>query len=268
MNTLKKITLAASLSAAFLTGPAFAERDTIPHLDHVFLIMLENHGYSQIMGNNDAPFINQLAHSANLATNYFAVGHPSLTNYLEVVGGSNFGIENDNYPNWHNATPSASLNNPIAGSGLDATTPASIAPFNVEIPAAPYFAETIADQLVSAGQSWKNYQESLPASGVVDGVNLSDGIRQEPQLRCYGSGRRPCRGRLSERRPVPAKAPYSVRRARQLLYGPQRTELRHDLLLSRDRAGPVGERVRCFLSYAQAARALFFRSHGGRGFLS
>jgi hypothetical protein len=141
-------------------------------------------------------------------------------------------------------------------------------PYNVEIPAAPYFAETIADQLVSAGQSWKNYPESLPASGVVDGVNLSDGIRQEPQLRCYGSGRRPCRGRLSERRPVPAKAPYSVRRARQLLYGPQRTELRHDLLLSRDRAGPVGERVRCFLSYAQAARALFFRSHGGRGFLS
>lgn len=176
MNTLKKITLAASLSAAFLAGPAFAERDAIPHLDHVFLIMLENHGYSQIMGNNDAPFINQLAHSANLATNYFAVGHPSLTNYLEVVGGSNFGIENDNYPNWHNATPSASLNNPIAGSGLDAMTPASIAPFNVEIPAAPYLAETIADQLVAAGQSWKSYQESLPASGVVDGVNLSDGI--------------------------------------------------------------------------------------------
>lgn len=104
------------------------------------------------------------------------MGHPSLTNYLEVVGGSNFGIENDNFPNWHNATPSASLNNPIDGSGMDAATPASIAPFNIEIPAAPYTAKTIADQLVFIGKSWKTYQESLPASGRVDGVNVSDGI--------------------------------------------------------------------------------------------
>ncbi len=40
--------------------------------------------------------------SANSATNYFAVGHPSLTNYLEVVGGSNFGVQSDNGPDWHN----------------------------------------------------------------------------------------------------------------------------------------------------------------------
>ena len=64
----------------------------IPHLDHVFLVMMENHGYSQIVDNPNAPFINQLAKSANSATNYFAVAHPSLTNYLEVVGGSNFGV--------------------------------------------------------------------------------------------------------------------------------------------------------------------------------
>jgi len=30
---------------------------------------------------------------ANTATSYFAVAHPSLTNYLEVVGGSNFGVQ-------------------------------------------------------------------------------------------------------------------------------------------------------------------------------
>jgi hypothetical protein len=176
MNTLKKITMAASLSIACLAGSVFADQDAIPHLDHVFLIMMENRSYGEILGNANAPFINQMAHSANLATNYFAVGHPSLTNYLEVVGGSNFGIENDNYPNWHNATPSASLNNPIAGSGMDAATPASIAPFNMAIPAAPYTANTIADQLVFVGKSWKTYQESLPASGDVDGVNVSDGI--------------------------------------------------------------------------------------------
>jgi hypothetical protein len=181
MNALKKITIAVSLSAAFMAAPAFAEHNAnphaaIPHLDHVFLIMMENHGYSQILNNTNAPFINQMAKSANLATNYFAVGHPSLTNYLEVVGGSNFGIENDNYPNWHNATPSANLNDPIPDSGMDAETPANIAPFGIKVPAAPFVGETIADQLVAVGKSWKSYQESLPASGVVDGVNLSDGI--------------------------------------------------------------------------------------------
>ena len=176
MSTLKNITLMTSLAVAVLAGPSFADQEAIPQLDHVFLIMMENRSYSEILDNANAPFINQMAHSANLATNYFAVGHPSLTNYLEVVGGSNFGIANDNYPNWHNATSNANLNEPITGSGMDAATPANIAPFNIEIPAAPYTANTIADQLVSVGKSWKSYQESLPASGSVDGVNVSDGI--------------------------------------------------------------------------------------------
>lgn len=170
--------IAAGLVAAAFAGAACAGEGPAPKgvtpLDHVFLIMLENHGYSQVLNNPNAPFINQLANSANLATNYFAVGHPSLTNYLETVGGSNFGIENDNYPDWHYATPSPSLNEPIAGTGMDAATPAASAPFNVDLPAAPYVGETIADQLIAANKSWKSYQESLPASGA-DNVNYSDG---------------------------------------------------------------------------------------------
>lgn len=97
-----KITaIALSLSASLLAGSAFAHEDAsnakIPSLDHVFLIMMENHSYSQIIGNTHAPFINQMAKSANLATNYYGVGHPSLTSYLEIVGGSNFGVINDAY---------------------------------------------------------------------------------------------------------------------------------------------------------------------------
>src|ERR1700694_3140792 len=110
----------------------------VSHLDRVFLIMMENHGYSQILNNPNAPFINELASKANLATNYFAVGHPSLTNYLEVVGGSNFGVLSDNYPNWHHGPNDPSLVNPIGGTGMDAATPADIAPFNTAIPAAYY----------------------------------------------------------------------------------------------------------------------------------
>ncbi len=157
------------------SGWSFAD-PAMPKLDHVWLIMMENHSFKDVIGNPDAPFINRFAKSANLATHYFAVGHPSLTNYLELVGGSNFGIQNDDYPDWHGLKPGKTTNRPLAGSGVDLATPAIVAPFGVLIPAAPYTAKTIADQLAEAGKRWKSYQESLPASGVVDGVNYSDGI--------------------------------------------------------------------------------------------
>ena len=178
----------------------------IPHLDHVFVIMMENHGYDQIFNNQNAPFINQLAHSGNQATNYFAVGHPSLTNYLEVVGGSNFGIRSDHDPDWHNPLCRANIMSgvtaterprgavcPIAGIGTDAETPARDCTNEVQIPdsqpercyydldgtllvpSAPTVGKSIADQLVERGKTWKSYQEDLPPSGA-DRVNFSDGF--------------------------------------------------------------------------------------------
>ena len=106
--------------------------------------MMENHGYGQVIGNPNAPWINAYAKYANLATNYFAVAHPSLTNYLEVVGGSNFGILSDNSPDWHNAGCTSNIVSdasiianqnrddngagaicPISGTGNDAATPRS-----------------------------------------------------------------------------------------------------------------------------------------------
>ena len=98
----KKIALMLCL-AACASGPMMAQEHerSVPHLDHVFVILMENHYYGQIIGNANAPFINSYAATANLAKNYYAVGHPSLTNYLEIVGGSNFGILNDDSPDWH-----------------------------------------------------------------------------------------------------------------------------------------------------------------------
>jgi hypothetical protein len=174
----------------------------IPHLDHVFVIMMENHGYREILGNGNAPFINSYAKSANLATNYFAVAHPSLTNYLETVGGSNFGVHSDNAPDWHNGScatnlstgvpntdnPSSSNVCPIWGSGADAATPVldctnevTAPPCEVNIDGIAWYAAapntlgiTIADQLATAGKTWKTYQENLPMTGA-DLVNYSDG---------------------------------------------------------------------------------------------
>src|SRR5258707_11924395 len=139
--TKKAATL--GLVMTLLVGTLFAGEGAVPrgvpHLDHVFVIMMENHGYSQIVNNPNAPFTNKYAKAANSATNYFAVAHPSLTNYLEVVGGSNFGVLSDNNPDFHNsscspnlATATANTDNPpsssicpIAGTGTDAATPAN-----------------------------------------------------------------------------------------------------------------------------------------------
>jgi hypothetical protein len=81
----------------------------MPKLDHVFVIMMENHGYIQILNNPNAPFLNQYAQSANLANTYFGVTHPSQTNYLEVVGGSSFGVQDDNSPDWHSTSCNPNL---------------------------------------------------------------------------------------------------------------------------------------------------------------
>src|SRR5215467_10947715 len=105
IRTVMLALLAAAIStSSFAAGGEGPTPKGIPDFDHVFVIMMENHGYSQIVGNPYAPFINKLAQSAGSANNYFAVGHPSLTNYLEIVGGSNFGVRTDDYPNWHNGT--------------------------------------------------------------------------------------------------------------------------------------------------------------------
>ena len=76
----------------------------IPQLEHVFVIMMENHAYGQIASNPAGAF-HQLADGQGKSSrqNYFAIAHPSSTNYLEVVGGSNFNKLSDQYPDWHNA---------------------------------------------------------------------------------------------------------------------------------------------------------------------
>ncbi len=72
---MKKMILALGAFAA-VTGTIVAQEGDvpkgIPHLDHVFVIMMENHGYREILNNPNAPFINRYARSANLASNYFA----------------------------------------------------------------------------------------------------------------------------------------------------------------------------------------------------
>src|SRR3954471_13095255 len=61
-----------------------------PH--HIVLIVEENHGFSEIIGNPQAPFINKLANEGVLFTNYRGVAHPSQPNYFALFSGSTQGV--------------------------------------------------------------------------------------------------------------------------------------------------------------------------------
>ncbi len=188
----------ATLAGAMCLAAGAAHADVgavpagVPHLDHVWVIMMENEPYGVEVGNPDVPFINHLARTANVATNYYGVGHPSLTNYLEMVGGSNFGVRADDMPDWHSTTcqttlaPSAALSVqyqildqakpagqatvvcPIAGSGYDAATPA-IDWTNEDYPAIT----NPAQQTVSNG-SWDVDGTIAYASAPTTGMTIAD----------------------------------------------------------------------------------------------
>ena len=62
---------------------------------------MENKNYSSIVGSPSAPYENQIAQECGLATNYHAVAHPSLPNYIALTSGSTQGITDDNGPSSH-----------------------------------------------------------------------------------------------------------------------------------------------------------------------
>lgn len=101
----------------------------VPAQDHVFLVVLENHSFSQVIGNPSMPYLNSLAAQQGLATNYFANVHPSIGNYFMLTVGS---IE--------------TVDDTFSGTITD---------------------NNIVRALTGAGKTWKAYLESVPATGYV-----------------------------------------------------------------------------------------------------
>ncbi len=136
MRFNSKTILLAFLAAAMAslggteTMRAQAAAPAVPHYDHIFLMVFENHGFAQIIGNPAAPNINKLANTFGLATQYFSVADPSEPNYVAMLGGNFFGIADDNayYLN--------TVNKPSLMSQMDA-----------------------------ANLSWKGYLQSMPYAG-------------------------------------------------------------------------------------------------------
>lgn len=99
----------------------------VPAADHVFLVVLENHSFSQVIGSPSMPFLNSLATQHSLAANYFADAHPSLPNYFMLT----VGMEE-------------TLDDAFAGTVAD---------------------DNIVRALTAAGKTWKAYIESIPFQG-------------------------------------------------------------------------------------------------------
>lgn len=103
-------------------------------IQNVWIILMENHNWSQIKGSSSAPYINGLLPSYAHAEQYYnpPSNHPSEPNYIWLESGTNYGLTTDNDPSSSNSVPSG---NPHLAALLD-----------------------------TAGISWKSYQDSLPAS--------------------------------------------------------------------------------------------------------
>ena len=67
----------------------------VPPFAHIALILFENKEFGSVIGNSTAPVFNRLAQENTLLMQYYAITHPSLPNYIALIGGDTFGITSD-----------------------------------------------------------------------------------------------------------------------------------------------------------------------------
>ena len=88
---------------------------------HVFLIVMENHNWSDIKNSPSAPYINNtLLPTASYAEQYYNPpgNHPSEPNYLWLEAGTNFGISNDLDPVFNHQSTTQHFVTLLSNAGL------------------------------------------------------------------------------------------------------------------------------------------------------
>ena len=73
-------------------GGGTGQTSSVPQFAHVFIVLEENHSYSDVVGNSSMPYLNGLAAANGLATQYYADAHPSLPNYFMLTVGEGTSI--------------------------------------------------------------------------------------------------------------------------------------------------------------------------------
>jgi hypothetical protein len=87
--------LALAVLVVLLLPSGAAARNGVPAFKHIVLVLFENKETDSVLGTSDAPTFNSMAARYATLANYYGVTHPSLPNYLALVGGSTFGIDSD-----------------------------------------------------------------------------------------------------------------------------------------------------------------------------
>ena len=88
---------ASSTASSSTTAPTTPPK--VPGSSKVLVIMEENHTSTQVKA--QMPYLVSLQKTYGLTTHYTAATHPSLPNYLEIAGGSTFGVTDDKSPSSH-----------------------------------------------------------------------------------------------------------------------------------------------------------------------
>lgn len=99
--------------------------------------MEENHSFTQMR--TQMPYLASLARTYAFAKNYTAITHPSLPNYLALVGGSTFGVRDDNPPSYHPISRRSVFDQAL-NVGKTATAYAESMPSNCALAAAATYA--------------------------------------------------------------------------------------------------------------------------------
>src|SRR5258705_12134808 len=100
----------AAIVSSFVVQAACAASNDLPLIDHVVVVVLENHSFDQIVDPNRAPFIHHLATDGALFVNAFAVSHPSQPNYFALFSGSTQGISDNEDHTFDEPTLAGALN--------------------------------------------------------------------------------------------------------------------------------------------------------------
>lgn len=108
-----------------------ANSGTIPQVQHVAVVVLENANYSDAIGSGNMPYLNSLLAKGAIANQYFANSHPSIPNYFTMTTGEP--ITNDD-----------------SFSGIVSV-------------------DNVVRELNASGKTWKVYAESLPSPGYLGG---------------------------------------------------------------------------------------------------
>ena len=119
-------TTVPSQSPTPLPAPTQTPDSLIPDFEHIVWILFENKEFGAVIGKSSMPYYNQLAREYTLLTQYYAVRHPSLPNYIALIGGDTFGIDRNCKDCF------------------------------VDEPSLP-------DLIEDSGRTWKTYQEDMPS---------------------------------------------------------------------------------------------------------